>query len=350
MSCAMEPSDSWRFLADALLGKAELTALDVARQSGVEPDDARRLWQALGFPPVTDDERHFTPADVEVLRAVRALVEVQHVDPSDLLQVTRVVGQSLARVADAQVTVVAERLAVGQHGNDTGQDDAAPGPYDAAPAERQSPAELVARIQGLAPNLEQCFGYVWRRHLLAALLRLSATPSAADRVLSVGFVDVVEFTAMSETLDPRELAAIVDRFEAVAYKQVLERGGRVVKMIGDEVMFCVDDGARAAEIALALVEAHARDAGLPDVRVGVASGPALAWEGDLFGPTVNLASRLVNFARPGTVLVADELGEQLQDQPGLALLHLRAVRLKGIGRVRTWVLRRAESHEIGSTR
>jgi adenylate cyclase len=202
-------------------------------------------------------------------------------------------------------------------------------------------AELVDRIEALAPSLEQFLGYVWRRHLLAALRRRAARPSANDRTLTVGFADMVGFTAMSQALDAHELASMVDRFEAVAYEHILERGGRVVKMIGDEVMFAVDDGAFAADIAVALVEAHARDAHLLGVRVGLASGPTLSWEGDLYGPTVNLASRLVNLARPNTVLLSDELGERLQDDPRFELRHLRPVALHGIGRVRPWVLRRA---------
>jgi adenylate cyclase len=115
----------------------------------------------------------------------------------------------------------------------------------------------------------------------------------------------------------------------------------VVKTIGDEVMFATGDAAAAAEIALGLVVAHALDPELPDLRAGLASGPTLAWEGDLFGPTVNLASRLVNLARPGTVLVAEDLGEQLRHDPRFALRHLQPVRLQGIGSVRSWVLRRA---------
>jgi class 3 adenylate cyclase len=202
-------------------------------------------------------------------------------------------------------------------------------------------AELVGRIEALAPSLEQFLGYVWRRHLLAALRRRSAKPSAADRTLTIGFADLVGFTAMSQALDPRELAAMVDRFEAIAYEHIPERGGRVVKMIGDEVMFAVDDGAFAADIAVALVEALARDPALPGVRVGLASGPTLSWEGDLYGPTVNLASRLVNFARPNSVLISDELGEQLRDDPRFELRRLRPVNLQGIGRMRLWVLRRA---------
>src|SRR5262249_2169573 len=145
----------------------------------------------------------------------------------------------------------------------------------------------------------------------------------------------------ARTPAPRELTAMVDRFEALAYEHIPERGGRVVKTIGDEVMFAVDDGSFAADIAVALVEAHARRTDLPDVRVGLAHGPTLAWEGDLYGPTVNLASRLVAFARPATVLVSDALGQDLREAPGLTLRHLRPVRLQGIGRVRSWVVRPA---------
>jgi adenylate cyclase len=322
----MNVSETWRPLAEAWLGKAELSPNDVAQQSGITRDRAGRLWRALGFPPVAADERVFTRADVEILRTVQHLIDEQAADPADLLQLTRVVGQSLARIADAQVTAMVERVA-GQHAD--------------APSAPAATSDLFARIGQLAPALEQLLGYVWRRHLLAALLRISATPAPADREQTVGFADLVGFTAISQALDSKALAAMVDRFEAMIYEHIPTRGGRVVKMIGDEVMFAADDAEAAAQIALALVEALARDDTLPNVRVGLASGPTLAWEGDLFGPTVNLASRLVNLARAQTVLVSESLGRLLLDNPAFALSHLRGVHLQGIGRVRPWVLRRA---------
>jgi adenylate cyclase len=310
----VKPFDAWAPLADSLLGPVTFTAPEAAREAGVDPVQARRLWQALGFPPVDGDVRIFTRSDVEVLRAVRGLIEIEYADPNDVVQLTRVIGQALARVADAQATVAAERV-----GRVTAE----------SLAGEIAVPDLADRMAALVPSLEQFLGYVWRRHLLAALRRLSANPSTADR------------TAMSQALDARQLAAIVDRFEAIAYEHIPERGGRVVKMIGDEVMFAHDDAAFAADIAVALVEAHARDTALPDARVGLATGPVLTWEGDLFGPTVNLASRLVNLARSGTVLVSDDLGERLRADPRFELRHLRSVSLHGIGRVRAWVLRRA---------
>jgi adenylate cyclase len=321
----MKPSDTWGRLAETLLGTATLTSADVAREAGLDLTQARRLWRALGFTPV-GDERVFTPADVEVVRAVRALLEMQGAHPADLLQLTRVIGQSLARVADAQVTVAADRLEQTR---------------SAAVPDEEARGELVERVTALAPSLEQFLGYVWRRHLLAALRSRFAAPSAGDQTLTVGFADLVGFTALSQSITPRELAAIVDRFEAIAYEHIPERGGRVVKTIGDEVMFAIADGAFAADIAIALIDACARDSLVPDVRIGLASGPTLSWEGDLYGPTVNLASRLVNFARPGTALISDELRTRLADDPRFELRQLRPVRLQGIGRVRPWALRRA---------
>jgi adenylate cyclase len=322
----METSDPWGRLTEALLGAPAFTPVDVAQQAGVDLAEARRLWLALGFPPVSDDDRIFTREDIEIVRAVRALVELQSANPDDLLQLTRVFGQSLARVADAQVTAAAGRLVrVREEGT---SDDTAV-------------AAVVRRIEALAPSLEQFLGYVWRRHLLAATRRWSAKPSAADRTLTVGFADLVGFTTLSLALAPHELANMVDRFEALAYEHIPERGGRIVKMIGDEVMFASEDVGRAADVAIALVEAYARDADVPEVRVGLASGPTLSWEGDLYGPTVNLASRLVNLARPNTALISDDLGRQLGDDPRFDLRQLRAVNLRGIGRVRPWVLRRA---------
>jgi len=321
-------TDRWRPLADVLLGTPAFTSRDVARESGLPLDDTQRLWRALGFPPVDDDARVFTRADVEVLRAVHALVERESAHMEDVLQLTRVIGRSLDRVADAQVTTIADRLEQARAG-------AVP---DAIALD-----EVVARVRTLAPNLELALGYVWRRHLVSALRRRSAAPTASDRPLTVGFADLVGFTAASQALAPRELTRVVERFETLAYEHVPARGGRVVKMIGDEVMLAVDDPARAADIAVALVDACARDPLLPDVRVGLATGPTVAWEGDLYGPTVNLASRLVNLARPATVLVDDGLGRRVQDDARFAVKRLRPVTLRGVGRVRPWVLRRART-------
>lgn len=309
----------------ANIGVPELNPVDTARESGVTLEQARRMWRALGFPPVPDDEIFFTRADVEMLRSAAALVAQHGGDLEPLLQLTRVAGQSLARVAETVVSMVAED----------------------ADAERQPTADEAAErilesIDEAAPNLLAFLTYAWRRHLLAAARRVAAAQQTLPedgRLRAIGFADLVDFTAISQQLDDHELAALVDRFEAVAYDHIPQGGGRVIKMIGDEVMFSAENVEDGARIALDLVATYADDAATPEIRVGLAFGPTLAWQGDLFGPTVNLASRLVHLARPGSVLVSEEVFHRLEGSPRFTLRRLRRKKLKGIGKVGISILR-----------
>ena len=326
----MPTRDAWQSIATALLGEPELTADEVAAAAGIDRAQASRVWQALGFAPVGGEDRVFTRRDAEVLGVLSALSGERGLEPAVVLQLTRIVGQSLARIADAQVAAAAEST---------------PGP---------EPLLAVAdSMQAMAGILEPLLTFAWRRHLMAAVLRHATAEDRApggDREIVVGFADLVGFTAYSQQHDATEIAAMVDRFEATAYEHVVDRGGRVVKIVGDEVMFAVERVDAAAEMALGLVRVCAEDPALPDLRVGLALGPIVPWGGDLFGPTVNLASRLVNIARPGTVLVSEEFGRAMQDRPEVSLRHLRALPLKGLGRVQAWVLRAAVAKRVAADR
>jgi adenylate cyclase len=159
----------------------------------------------------------------------------------------------------------------------------------------------------------------------------------------VGFADMVGFTALSQQASEKELADVINRFEDLAYDIVAAGGGRVVKMIGDEVFFVAQTAAASAEIGLELADTYASDDRLPDIRVGLSIGPVLPRAGDYLGPAVNVASRLVNLARPGTVLVSEQLADQVGSEEAFDLKRLRARNLKGIGRVPSFVLRRPEA-------
>ena len=315
--------------AQALIGPTNRTPVDVAQESGVDLDLARRFWRALGFPPVADDQPFFAAADVAMLRAAADLVSRADTDAEVVLQMTRVIGQSLARIAEAQLTAAAVR------------------PVDGGATSHFEVGRFpVAAVETLVRGVEPFLGYVWRRHLLAALARLATAQDsgiAEGHEMAVGFADMVGFTAISQQLEERQLATLVLRFEELASDRIAQVGGRVVKMIGDEVMFATDSLSDAAHIALDLVEAHLRDSDLPDLRVGLAFGPTLSWEGDLFGPTVNLASRLVNIARPSSVLVDPLAARHLAADAAFRLRPLRRVWLKGIGRVRVTSLRRPQA-------
>jgi class 3 adenylate cyclase len=203
----------------------------------------------------------------------------------------------------------------------------------------------VARAAALIPILSGVIESVWRRHLAsAARSRIMRDDEAPQQPVTVGFADLEGFTTLSQQLPEHELAELVNRFEQVAYDIVARfSGARVVKMIGDEVMFSTEDVRVGVELALTLAEAYAAEEALGDVRVGLATGRALKLEGDLYGPAVNLASRIVSIAYPGSLVVSPEVFEALADDPDLKFRSLRSHHLRNIGRVKLWRLARAEA-------
>lgn len=308
--------------------EATLYDLDaMAEQSGLRPEQITRLWRSLGFAEPRPGDRMFTDVDAEMLRTIGQLLDMGWIDDELTVQMARVIGSSLARIASALVDSIEP---------------------DELPAGRpQSEDGFAAVAPLLLPMLLQVMDYVWRRHVQAeARARMTREHAEGDpdhRV--VGFADLVGFTALSQQLDAHELAAVVDRFESIAYDTVNRLGGRVVKMIGDEVMFSVPDEASAVEIALSLAEGYRDDDELSDVRVGLAAGPVLQREADLYGPVVNRASRIVNIAFPGSVVAASEICEALGDVEGVGWKSIGTRNLKDIGRVPLFVLRRTSELE-----
>jgi len=300
-----------------------LTQQEVIAESGLG-DDAVRFWRALGFPDPDPDDRIFGPRDVEMLQLVDAVVRLQLIERETALQFARVIGSSMERIAQSQVDAIEARVDAG---------------------ELEGDGELaVQRAQLLLPTVPQILEYVWRRHLQAAARRRMVREALAgdgQRSLTVGFADLVGFTALAQQLDEHELAVVVDRFSATAYDLVASHGGRVVKTIGDEVMFEVDDPVAAVELGLDLAEAYHEADEITEVRVGMACGPVLAREGDLFGPTVNLASRIVGLAYPGSVVVSADLHETLAGDDRYSFRSFRPRYLKHIGRVQLFAVRRA---------
>jgi adenylate cyclase len=275
-------------------------------------DELHRIWRALGFPDVGPDDRLFSEQDVNVLGTVMGTIAMGVLDFDVAVQLTRVYGSSMARIADAEVQAGLART----------------------PDESARLAELYAitgggPLTGLATILE----HVWRRHLQAAIRRQTMSHADTENSMAVGFCDLVGFTAMSQQLSDEELAHVVTRFEELAYDTVAAGGGRVVKMIGDEVMYVVESPSIAAHIGLALADTYSDEESLSDVRVGVAFGPVLGREGDYYGPVVNLAHRIVNIAYPGTVVVASDVADAIGDDEELEIRSLRPRLLKDIGRV-----------------
>ena len=331
---AAEASGTAELLAiDAVVlpGKTKLTIDDLAAKVGVEADVVRSLWRALGFVDTDADERSFSKHDVAILKSLVALTEDGLVDPDIALQFARVIGMSLANVATAVVDAGSAR-SVERREAAASADDGADAADDAS--------ALAVRAGELVPFMSEVIDYSFRRHLRAAARRrvvLASSPRGETQV--IGFADLVRFTELSLHLDDRELANLVGRFDSLVQDVVVRHDGRIVKMIGDAAMFSVVDPVQGALIALELLEAVEHDPILGGLRIGMASGPILARDGDLYGPVVNTASRLAAIGRAGAVNVNQSLRDELAGDRRFALRSLGRRNLRHIGEVRVYRLR-----------
>ena len=310
-------------LEAALLGApCEFTRDEVAQAAGIDEHQARALWNAMGFAVVPPGERAFTRLDVESLRDALALSELGLVDADTLLILARSMGQGLSRVAEGQVDIFR-------------------GLSDGMSVEQATLATAAAAADVL-PKLERIMVHMWRRQFAAATARaFVAATEDGQPLLSIGFVDLVDFTRSTQTWDTSTLERLLERFECATSLRVTVGGGQVVKTLGDAVMFVTDEPGAAVEVALRTVEAHAADEELPDVRAGVAYGPVLVRLGDVFGQPVNIASRLTDEARPRTVLVDDRTAEVLASDGSYDIKRLRRRSVRGYRSLTPHLLRRS---------
>jgi adenylate cyclase len=295
-------------LDEMLLGApVELTRDDVDARSGVPNELALDIWSAMGFAEIPHGEVAFTVKDVEALRTGAELLELGILDTDTLLVMARAMGQGLARLAEAQVDVLRQ--------------------ISSGLAVDEAIGAIAETADDVLPRIDELVLFVWRRQFAAAVNRALATASQDGMpLLAIGFLDLVGFTKSSRTWDAKQLEQTLERFERDTSLRVAAVGGRVIKTLGDGVLFTTDSAATAVQVALDTAAAHEASEDLPSVRCGIALGPVLVRLGDVFGEPVNLASRLSEEARPGAVLVDKHAAAALGDDVDVLQLHRRAVR------------------------
>ncbi len=321
-------------LRSIVLGGAErYTREEMASAARLKLEDIARLWRAMGFADV-GDARAFTDADLSAVLRVASLLERDLVDMEGLTDIARSMGQTTSRLADWEIDTL------GRHVVQAGA--------QADSTETPGPGEDLAE---LLPELEQLLIYVWRRQLAASVGRLlDHQPTQAGdtdsggvteaTTATVGFADLVSFTRLSRQLDDTELTAVVQAFESDSADIIHAASARLVKTLGDEVMFVSDGAEQAAAIALNLHRTHNANDDLPQIRVGLATGAVLNRMGDVFGVTVNRASRFTALARPGTTVLDSATAEVLQDttETAFTVRSLTPRPVRGLGIVRPHAL------------
>ena len=276
-----------RLATDLVLAEGtDLSPSDLAGRAATTRDRVVALWRTLGVGVPDEDAPFFSERDA----AFTSLVLHQELLGGGGDELFRVLGAALARVAEAAVSLYVQTV----------EPD-----MDSPDVDLEAWARDLAATAALGVRLGDSMGAVFTHHLHDAIARQRAAQAdVAERALfhlAVGFVDLVGFTPFSQHTPPAELLEMIGRFEARAFEVATAHGGRVVKHIGDEVMFVALDAATGCAIAEALL--HVADAAGIEPRGGVAVGDVISRHGDYYGPVVNLASRLADLAIPGEILV-----------------------------------------------
>jgi adenylate cyclase len=324
-----EPEKSRDALERAILGEPPVfNAQQVADQTGATVEEAQRLWRALGFPEHGLEASAFNHADVGALSTMLEAVSSGLIDFDMAVNLTRALGQTMARLADWEVGTLIHRVEQLETG-------------DRATGSRIGSAMRV--VEEFSKPFEELMIYAWRRHLAAAVARIEALGANEEDLhtvqLTVGFADIVSFTALSNEISEDRIGDLVEVFESRCADVVASQRGRVIKSIGDSVLFVNNDPIRAYDTAEGIIQVIGRDPRMPDVRVGLATGSVVMRLGDVFGPPVNLAARLTAVARRNRVIIDERTARRLpEDQFETRRLPARPVR--GFGDIEPLAVRR----------
>jgi adenylate cyclase len=315
-------------LERAILGEVPVfNALEVAEETGVTVEQLQRLWRALGFPE-HGLEVAFTHADAGAVSTLLGIVESDLIDEDMGVNLTRAVGQTMARLADWEVATLVHRVEELETGAD---------------ATGSRIGQAIRLVQQMNEPFEKLVIYAWRRHLAAAVSRIEALGANEEDLhttdVTVGFADIVSFTSLSNQLSQDRIGDLVELFESRCADVVAAHRGRVIKSIGDSVLFVNPDPVRAHDTAAGIINVVGGDPRMSDVRLGLASGSVVMRLGDVFGPPVNLAARLTRVARRNRIIIDTATADLLPpDQFETRRLPARPVR--GFGLVEPVAVRR----------
>ncbi|WP_406566372.1 adenylate/guanylate cyclase domain-containing protein [Acaricomes phytoseiuli] len=332
--------------AQLLGGERSLKRREIAAGAGVSLLSARKLWRALGFPNLGDEDVAFTPHDQQALTDVIDLVREGKLTEEAAISLTRAVGQMTDRIVVWQIEAMIEDL-VAQRGV----------------SDAEARRELVTAMPELVEPLQEMLVYAWRRQLTAGVQRMAVRAESgllaselgrdgdeADAPLplarAVGFADLVSYTSLSRRMNEKTLAQLVQRFENKCAEIISVGGGRLIKTIGDEVLYTAETPMAGAEISLSLAEAFTEDELLPQARVAMVWGRVLSRLGDIYGPTVNLAARLTVLAEPGEVLVDEFTQRALSRDERFVFKPFPVQQVRGFGEIRPILLSRGRGRGL----
>ena len=282
-------------------GRERYSAREIAERTGTELDFLIAVRRAMGLPIPGPDEAVYTEGDLESVRMTGVFREAG-VSDEEILDLMRTLGRGLGQAAES-IRSLALRLVL-----EPGVSE-----HDLAQRYAYTASQLSPMLGPLVTNLLTLHLREMAQSEALSAAERSGGRLAGSREIAVCFADLVGFTRLGELLPPDELARKAVRLEALT-SEVIDAPVRLIKTIGDAAMLTSLQAEPLLDAALDLLDAaDAEGEDFPQLRAGIAIGPALSRAGDWFGRPVNLASRITQIARPGSLLAEREVRESARE-------------------------------------
>jgi adenylate cyclase len=299
------------------------TFTDVSEQEGIPLDLLLVVREAMGLAQAEADDQ-VREDELEVVPLIQLQLS-KGFDPPVIERWLRVYGDTLRRIAETEADWWRNQLAL---------------PYlrsgmNAAEMLRVTAewgGEFTSRVErALLAVYHANQEHTWNEALIEEIeeaLDRAGLRSRMEVTPAICFLDITGYTRLTEERGDEAAAELAARLTPLVQRPAERHGGRVVKWLGDGVMFHFRDPTGGVVAALDMIDAIAA-AGLPPAHVGLHTGPVVFQGGDYFGRTVNLAARIGEQAAPGQVLVTQEIVD-LVVPDGIAFEPIGAVKLKGV--------------------
>jgi class 3 adenylate cyclase len=299
------------------------TAEELAMEVGRSPELITRLLREFGIAQPEPDGRL---REDEVTTMKELLGVWAAADDDELARLARVYGQNIRKVVSSDLELAGATIFARLREEDYTDDEL-----------REIAGAAGLRLMNFG---EQLMLWLRGRHLEHEVLsvtvqttedylqELGLAPKRAPSPPAIAFLDLTGYTALTEERGDEAGADLADRLATLVHEAARPHGGNPVKWLGDGVMFHFDDPSSAVLTGLDLVE---QTPVAVDVRarVGINAGNVIFRDGDYFGRTVNIASRIADYARPGEVLVSGEVKERWGSE-GVRFDEIGPVALKGL--------------------
>jgi class 3 adenylate cyclase len=299
------------------------TFRQVGARTGVPVELLLVIREAMGFVQPSPDDR-VREDEMDVIRYV-ALQHAHGFRPIVIERWIRTFGDSLGRMADTEADWYWTEVL---------------GPVTSS---GKSPAEVMQATMEFSALLTELGDRAilglfhgrqansWIKNILGGFetsLTRAGLQTSSEQPPAICFLDLTGYTRLTEERGDEAAAELAARLARLVQRTSGRHLGKPVKWLGDGVMFHFRDPGRAVLAALEMVEGAA-EADLPPAHVGLHAGPVLFQEGDYFGRTVNLASRIADYARPGEVVVSQDVVDAGGPQ-GVTFAEIGPVELKGV--------------------